>query len=385
MKRKIQAEAGFSLIELAIIVGIIGLMVASSMQTYLQYKHTKEVSDTSFHRDNVVAAMERFVYANQRLPCPADPTLTPNDPKAGQENCLTSDSSVNYCEGGVCRRKGYRDTSTPLDGVKENLIIGTVPYMTLGIGLKDAMDGWGNKMGYAVTQELTEAGKYDLSKGVINIQQYIPTLGALSPVFNNTYCPGNKVGCFSIALWSAGPDRKGAYNYYGTLQQPCTAGTGYDVDNCNSDNTFVLTDGLYSNVKGPTHYDDPFVIDQLSIESDKWAMASAGVMNNKTNGNVGIGTQSPAFPLDVGGNMLLENYYSDQYCNSDTSSHYCFDPGIIGGIGINCNGGVMTGVASSKMKCADLLDMTSISPATCGSGMYMKGIDASGNAICQGP
>ena len=393
--------SGFSLVELAVILAITGLFVATALQSYRTYVHNKAENVTALNRNTVAAALARYVYTHQSLPCPADPSLTPEDPNAGKQNCLDANvamqNTIPYCSGAVCREYGYRDTSGNF--VHNGFLIGAVPYVALGITLPDTLDGWGNKMTYAVTESMTKSGQYIPDKGVLNVEQY----NSLFNDIEKLYSPDctNVLGCWDLVVFSAGPDRKGAYNYEGKQTVSCTpspySGTGlppnvdhgdaqgYDSENCDMDPTFVMPYSLYNPTKGATHYDDPFMIDQLTIQSDNWVLQGAShYMNNKSGGKVGVGTVSPQHMLDVAGNIRVKgNVYSDSYCNP--SSGDCFNPKIFAGTtGITCNSGMMTGVKNSLPQCAYYMDPSMISTGTCPTaGTYLRGYNADGTPDCQ--
>jgi prepilin-type N-terminal cleavage/methylation domain-containing protein len=123
-------SAGFTLIELAIVLVIVGLLcggVVTTLATQLEQRHRQDTIETLRRARE---ALLGFVASQGRLPCPA----------LFQSNGYESPSG-----GGVCR--------AAYDGL--------LPAATLGLAPVDAqgqlLDGWGHPIHYAVSQTLNAA------------------------------------------------------------------------------------------------------------------------------------------------------------------------------------------------------------------------------------
>ncbi len=165
-------ESGFSLIELGIILTIVGLFVATGLQTYKVYSK-QSATNTAFERKNYIEiALGKFMAMNGRLPCPADPSLAIGAAGAGVENCRPN--NVAYptlactANNSLCRIAGARGPifpatgttiigTVPANGAAERVLRGGIPYVTLGISPRDAYDPWGSMMTYAVTEMLASS------------------------------------------------------------------------------------------------------------------------------------------------------------------------------------------------------------------------------------
>lgn len=372
---------GFSLIELALIVGIIGLMAGSALQTYRNYATQKVLLTNQATKKAVSDALARFFYEHKRYPCPGDPSLPPSDPNAGVENCLSS-LTGNGCVGGVCRINGARTIS----GVTSTVLTGTLPSVTMGVTLKSTLDGWGSKLGYAVTETMTQDGNYNDQNGTIGYKVYDKTSGtstaARNPNVPDSFDPSiGAIGAFELAVVSYGQDQRGAYNYQGKAMKPCT-GLGLDIENCNGDSTFMLAPSYFSYVDNAEHFDDAFVISDVQKESDKWQISSTA-MSNKTGGKVGVGTSAPSYPLDVNGNILTSEYQSDTYCDQDGNN--CFASSQIAGSGMVCDNGLLTGFSNNAADCLRKFDPASVQSASCSTGEYINGFDSNGKPTCGTP
>jgi len=115
-------QHGFSLVEMAIVLAIVGLLLGGLMPTILTQMESQRINETRKQLDEIQQALIGYAIINGRLPCPAYST--------GNEDPIG---------GGACNH--------PYDGF--------VPAATLGLTTTDsngfAVDSWGNRIRYAVT------------------------------------------------------------------------------------------------------------------------------------------------------------------------------------------------------------------------------------------
>src|SRR6218665_3697693 len=141
------AEAGFTLIELSVVIAISSIVLIGILQVYMVY--TAQY-DRTRARDIVVGANEAIgnFFADQgRYPCPANPALPLTDVNAGVENCtLTSVNGARQTEGtlGLSPRPAL-----------DPLLTGALPFKTLEVAQSDAIDPWGGKIMYTVSKAQT--------------------------------------------------------------------------------------------------------------------------------------------------------------------------------------------------------------------------------------
>jgi prepilin-type N-terminal cleavage/methylation domain-containing protein len=118
---------GFTLIEMAVVVAVIGLLLGSLLVPLATQVEERRISDVRRTLDDAKEALIGYVIANGRLPCPATQTSNGIESPAGGGACVNSD--------GIYR--GY------------------LPAVTLGITPTDAqgyaIDPWNNRIRYAVT------------------------------------------------------------------------------------------------------------------------------------------------------------------------------------------------------------------------------------------
>ena len=432
MDRVVRPNRGFSLIELAMIMTIVGLVVAVVLQQYRYYLQTKQYGTTETNITSLATAMSNHLFNFGDLPCPASRQRPPGDQRAGKAggnsdpssttagvhaSCLqwvnahfgTPTTTTPYCEAnpsddhyGICMVRGQRATTYGAGQHAGNdiVLIGAVPYVDLGMTIKQSLDGWGNRLIYAVsfyeTQQSVVQSQGRETLGSINIQTF-------DRVQEQVLGPGN-VNAWSRGSWgttglpnsymyvafSAGPNGKGAYSYGGQLVTAC-AGQGWDVENCNDDATFRISgstqkDSVFSLAAGPDYYDDVNMVYDVSLDRDKWSYTSQTAMQNKSGGSVGIGSAvinsklptsvlpqlatAEEYRLDVAGDLVVNHVDSQYYCDANGAN--CFDQSLLASA--SCNGAMMTGFANGKPICNTSLNNSVISGSlTCPPNQYLKG------------
>lgn len=135
MNQYIDREAGFSLIELAIVLVVVALLMGGLLMPLTMQIEQQKIKETNKAMEEIKEALIGYAIVNNRLPCPDTdldglenppaPTVAPNTPVAGQ---TTQTFSCPAVEGGV-------------------------PYQTLGVSRED---GWNNRFRYRVTPEFTQ-------------------------------------------------------------------------------------------------------------------------------------------------------------------------------------------------------------------------------------
>ncbi|MBN8531248.1 MAG: prepilin-type N-terminal cleavage/methylation domain-containing protein [Alphaproteobacteria bacterium] len=125
---------GYTLIELAIVVAVLGIMLGFGLQIYTKKTEATRLKSTQEKLDVIEQALADHVLINGFLPCPANPGFADNAPNFG----VSTPSDAN----GDCT-SGLLTDST-----------GMVPTRTLLLGDEYSFDGWGRRFTYRVAGRL---------------------------------------------------------------------------------------------------------------------------------------------------------------------------------------------------------------------------------------
>ena len=116
------AQAGFTLIELSIVLFVIGVVLTSGLVALNAVQRNQAGSATAQRQVTVRDALIDYLRRNSRLPCPDSDFTAPD----GIENRATAGNPATACSA----------------------VFGIVPYVTLGLPREAAQDGWGNFFSY---------------------------------------------------------------------------------------------------------------------------------------------------------------------------------------------------------------------------------------------
>lgn len=143
--RRLLGQIGFTLVEMAIVLVIVGILFGGMVVGAASQIENRKVAETRQTLANVREALLGFAAANGRLPCPAAANAT----------------GVSVPDGG---------------GACTNALSGFVPGMTLGVSPADGqgyvLDAWGQRVRYAVTT--ASANAFTTNEGLKAVWANIP-------------------------------------------------------------------------------------------------------------------------------------------------------------------------------------------------------------------
>lgn len=406
--------AGFTLLEMAIVMIVSGLIMASLVGVYSVYVQNQRLDAVAAKQSIITSTVFSYFsnIENGRYPCPARPDLPIEDMMSGVEDCTILDPgyAVGTCLNGICKAGG-RDTFADADGDPDIVLIGAVPYKTLTTGInnslqcfsytdgsplpctdpdaynpaesklkdvnmRDTVNPWLYQMSYAVSASQTSKATFNSSYGAIDVT----TEAGISLV--------DPPGSAHFVIIDSGPNAMGAYTAAGVLVTPCTAGT-MDAENCDGDATFIA--GLRNMGDGAEYFDDT-VVYQAYVASQLWMFSGPNIYNVNP-GNVGIGTSNPLQKLHVVGDVRASKLATDVLC--DITGDNCWDPDILGSSeGTVCSDEpsapgkfrIMTGIKNGAVTCSGEIDVPTLPLGqSCPTGQYMVGLTISGGLICEVP
>lgn len=138
-----RGAGGFTLIEVAIALVILGITAGAAIYLYRVAHEQRQVDVTRDRMATITEALSIFAETTGRLPCPADPGAVA--PLFGHERGVTAAQlrvSAGKFPSGTCNSwiKG-----------SANFNEGIVPFLALDIPPEMVRDGWGNYFTYAVS------------------------------------------------------------------------------------------------------------------------------------------------------------------------------------------------------------------------------------------
>ena len=385
-------DSGYTLIEMAIVLMIVGLILGGGAALYEQYITQNKVETTLTNIDTASVKLNLFQQNKGRLPCPAPLNAARGSATYGAENTANCAAAIaagaGTCTGGICVERTVR---TDLTGTDALVLVGAVPFRTLQTPEETTFDGYQDRLVYAVTYSATNDTTFNTHKGAISIKD--------STNRSLTLLDGSAL----YLTLSAGKDRVGAYSNLGTLVSGCAAGT-QEAENCNvgfETGTTASPLAVYKSMLQSTGNNAQYFDDHISYyakSSDPtWRRTTANIddIQDLSPRFIGVGqttAATQALEITSSGTVDSLRVYGStgtdgqiktaQVC--DTLGNNCFEPKVIGGDntivgeGMKCPAGqYMSRIANGQAGCIPVLDM--ICPS---SAPVLKGIDASGGKIC---
>ncbi len=135
LPRPRRGQQGFTLIELAIVMAVAGLMLAGTMKLLGGQLDQSRLKTTRDRLRMAYDALTSYYVTHAYLPCPADGALADSDANYGRAQPETSGS----CTGVAATHR-------------------VLPWRTLGLQEELSYDGWHQRLTYQVSAPLTTAG-----------------------------------------------------------------------------------------------------------------------------------------------------------------------------------------------------------------------------------
>ena len=357
--------------------------------------------------------------------------------------------------GGICRITGRVVNNPPSPPVQLYVLTGGYPYQTIVddallrtannpllreslsdiASANDAVDPWGGRMSFLVTEGMTDRGSYESSYGAVAVQ----TETGVSLV--------DPAETAHFAVISHGNNNSGAYDINGVQTACPAAGASADVENCDGD--YTVTAGLTRLGTGAAYFDDAvyflsskvtnlwsavpvgdwipgrdYLEDEFVLFNGSYYVATVDHTADTTNGPnliplpaewtpisvppthiynvnpgfVGVGTGTPQESLDItnataaGGLHTWNDMMSDQICDRSGGATDCFNPEDLGGnIGMQCPARPATQVYLARrfrnggVECDPVTLPAAIIRTACAPGELMYGVDILGGVLCAPP
>lgn len=254
-------SAGYTLIELATVMIIIGLLVAPMLAAYNSYQKKLAFEVTDNNIALVSTAMGSYRALNGRYPCPASLTADRDSPNYGREgDCSDTSIPSGACADGVCIKNSARtDAGTPI-----RVRVGAIPFRHLNINEDTAYDAYGQRLTYVLTEDLGNKDRFKMDGGGIGVvDTNSPPVSVLGPA-------GTENRAHFLIL-SHGANGKGARMKTGALRESCgPVAESFENINCQDETAPpIYRQAPYSLAPG-LHYNDDTISYFVRGEVTPW-------------------------------------------------------------------------------------------------------------------
>jgi prepilin-type N-terminal cleavage/methylation domain-containing protein len=184
---------GFTLVELAIVTIILGILAISAIPVSTSVLRSARIQDTKQKLNAIENALEAYLIINGRLPCPASledaTSATLGDEEGSASACLDGAGHLEITAGGI--------------------FYGTVPTAELGLSNSAMSDGWGNKISYIIDEQF--------------VTSFSTTADTAATIIINTGSASTNVTNDAVyVLVSHGENQLGAFPLYSGTQLSST-------------------------------------------------------------------------------------------------------------------------------------------------------------------
>ncbi len=192
-RKKYGQSSGFTLVELSVVLVIFSFIAVTLFATRDSQVRAKK--NTRLTIEKIKLALEQYYTEHAYYPCPADGSLG-----------IANDSFGKGTGSGAaaCTAMNFSTVdSTPIR-------MGVVPVKDLNLSADDLMDEWGNRITYAVSQDMTTSSAVSNCGNIVVLKGYDdtkdPDAQSSADILTNTA---------SYVIMSHGKDGIGAYPYEG--------------------------------------------------------------------------------------------------------------------------------------------------------------------------
>lgn len=200
-------KKGFSLLEIAIVITIIGVSLGAGITVFNEYSRLSKIKQTQLRIQEIMEAIDHYADEFNSLPCPADSTVSFGDPAYGVSTFTTA-----------C------DSETLNGGGSSSLLMGAVPTSTLNIYPSMAIDAWGRRMTYVIRENIADTNGLDAADIDIDLRDFSGTTS-----YNNVV----------VIVMSHGSNGYGAYLGRGGSARIDPTGGISQEDNNNDETTYL--------------------------------------------------------------------------------------------------------------------------------------------------
>ncbi len=149
-------DAGYILIELAMVLICVGFVMAAGLPLYKTYTQRNAFIETNKRIDIIARAISNYAQMYGRIPCPALPLTEIVNTQFGVEYEIAGGEIYGRCDS---------TTGTPANPATP---FGIIPFRTLGIPEQYARDGYNNFFSYYVSPAFTTDNRIGVAPDLVH-------------------------------------------------------------------------------------------------------------------------------------------------------------------------------------------------------------------------
>lgn len=210
-------QSGFTLVEIAIVLLIVGLMIGGILGPLFSQLEQRRVSDTKRTMEEAREALYGFALRNGYLPCPA----------------ISSINGLEDRTGNLCNKR-----------------YGFLPWATLGVS---RLDGWNRLMAYSVTPAFADSTNLFTLRTLRDIT-------VVTRATNGQLVPATDIGDIPAVIVSFGRNGYGATGDQNTIIADAGVGNIDEKVNLQATGTTLITRDAIENANAPGGEFDDMVL-----------------------------------------------------------------------------------------------------------------------------
>lgn len=225
-------KSGFTLIEMAIVIVVIGLLLSGGLTVAASQSLSSQRTENNKRMDIVEHALRLYVMQHACLPCPASGSEAESGALGGvsQNTSGAYVTATTFCTSTAC-------------------VQGVLPYRSLGLSRHEAFDAWGNAFTYAVGTGLA---------GTAAMERALPAVYPVGDLDVNASesAAAAVTDRAAYVLLSHGPDGAFAWTPHGSQRGNTWNQVAGGAQFENSDGDSEFRQGGELATKGTDHFDD---------------------------------------------------------------------------------------------------------------------------------
>jgi prepilin-type N-terminal cleavage/methylation domain-containing protein len=232
---------GFTLVEVMIVLIILGLVMGAAFHLMRLYQQRAIMMEFKQDMSEIDVALAAYVAGSDGvLPCPAALNAAPGTAAHGAAgNCTDMSTALGACSGNAyCVLRGRGPIGNPAvdarDGNAANMLrvrIGAVPFRALRLSSETALDPYGNRYLYAVTEYMADDTNPDFAYNPAGGALEVETAAGVSLIADPGAVPPIPAGSGALIVYSTGPNSFGAFGRAGAKMAGCPGGQD-ETPNC---------------------------------------------------------------------------------------------------------------------------------------------------------